>query len=292
MHRIEVHAAALNPKDVLVRKGKMRWLTGARLPRVPGYDVAGTLLDPTPELPAGSPVFGMIQDHAGGGCAEIASLKPHEFARAPDGVELAAAASLPLAGMTALQALRDLLRVGPGDVVLLNGASGGVGTLAVQIARALGARVVAVCSGRNAAFVTELGADEVVDYTQGLVLPSGRFDCVFDIFGTLPWPRARPLLRKTGRYCTAIPRPGAMAREALSRARLHRARLVVVESRREDLQWLASQVDAGGLRPVVELFVTLSESAEGHRHLETRRARGKVVVEVRTRGGGAYGQHA
>lgn len=278
--RVQVHAAALNPKDVLVRKGRMRWLTRAPFPRIPGYDLAGVLLDPAGDLPVGTPVFGMIQHHRGGACAEVALLHPGELARCPGALSYTEAASLPLAGLTALQALRDELGVRPGQTVLINGASGGVGTLAVQIAHALGAEVVAVCSGRNAAFVEQLGAARVLDYAVQDPAEQRGLDHVFDVYGNLGWSQGRTMLRAGGRFCTTVPRPGSVARGILRRVGLHRAALVVVKSRRDDLEQLARWVQSGTLSPVIDRVVRLEDSAEGHRHLETRRARGKVVVEV------------
>jgi len=276
--RVRVHAAALNPKDVLLRKGKMRWLPAGSLPRIPGYDFAGTLLDAAPGLPAGAEVFGMLQRNSGGAYAEILSAPPGELAALPTSLSMAEAASLPLAGQTALQALRDELGVTPGQRVLLNGASGGVGTLAVQIAKALGTRVVAVCSARNGERVTELGADRVIDYTSEDPAAERGLDHVFDIYGNLPWPRAKAMLRPGGRYCTTVPGPGAVARGALRRVGLHRAALVVVRSRRADLEQLSRWITSGQLRPVVDRTMPWTEAYAAHEYLETRRARGKVVL--------------
>ncbi len=278
--RVKVHAAALNPKDVLVRKGKMRWLVGGGLPRTPGYDLAGVLLDDAGGLPSGTEVFAMINSHAGGACAEIVSLPFDEVAEKPRTLSMIEAAALPLAGLTALQALRDELALERGQSVLVNGASGGVGTLAVQIAKALGASVTAVCSARNAELVRELGAARVLDYTVEPLHALRDFDAVFDVFGSFPWSAARHTLRPGGRFCTTVPRPASILRGGLRRLGLHRAALVVVRSRRRDLDVLRAMVDDGALRPVVDRVVTLADSAEGHRHLETRRARGKVVVTL------------
>jgi len=280
MARVRVHAAALNPKDVLLRKGRMKMLR-VPLPTVPGYDIAGELIDGANGWPAGTPVFGMIQSNRGGACAEVASLHFHELAQKPESLSMAQAASLPLAALTALQGLRDELGVRAGQTVLLNGASGGVGTLAVQIAKAMGAQVVAVCSGRNAELVAELGADRVIDYTTQTVTDERGLDHIFDIYGSLPWAKAKPMLARGGRFCTTIPRPGSIARGLLRKVNLHRAALVVVQSRRSDLEQLAAWVQSGELRPQVDLEVPLERSHEGHEHLETRRARGKVVVTLR-----------
>ncbi len=280
--RVEVHAAALNPKDILVRKGKMRWLVGRELPRTPGYDFAGVLLEDADGISTGSRVFGMVNAQTAGACAEQVSVPFDELAVQPEGLSMVEAAALPLAGLTALQALRDELRLQPGACVLLNGASGGVGTLAVQMARALGAaEVLAVCSGRNRELVEGLGATRVIDYGRESLDDAGGLDAAFDIFGTLPYERAKKLLQRGGRYCTTIPAPGAMLREGLRRVGLGRAALVVVHSRRRDLEQIRAWVEAGTLRPLVDRVVALEESAEGHRYLETRRARGKVVVRLR-----------
>jgi NADPH:quinone reductase-like Zn-dependent oxidoreductase len=276
---VRVEACALNPKDVLVRKGKMVWLTGRRFPRIPGYDLAGTLLTEADGLPTGTPVYGMVDSHQGRACAQEVVLGVRHVARRPAGLSAIDAASLPLAGLTALQALRDQLGVEPGASVLINGASGGVGTLAVQIARQLGARVTGVCSGRNAELIRELGAHAVVDYTTEDVRALHGFDHVFDVFGSLPWP-VGPLLAPGGRYCTTIVRPAFLARGALARMGLHRAHFVYVRSRRRDLDQLAAWVDAGALRPVVDRVLDLTAAADGHRQLETRRTRGKVVVRM------------
>lgn len=278
--RVRVHAAALNPKDILLRKGKMRWIFGSRLPRTPGYDIAGVLLDDADELSAGTEVFAMIQSHRGGGCAEMASVPFDELTTKPTGLSMVEAASLPLAGLTALQALRDELALVEGQTVMLNGASGGVGTLAVQVAKALGAEVLAVCSGRNRELVLSLGADRVIDYTKEKLDTQRDLDAVFDIYGNFPWPRARRTLRVDGRFCTTVPRPGSVLRGQLRRLGWHRAALVVVESRRRDLEQLRNWVNDGKVRPVVDRVFELDEASEAHTYIETRRARGKVVLRM------------
>ncbi len=276
--RVRVHAGALNPKDVLLRRGKMRWLGPARFPRIPGYDFAGVLMDPAGDLAAGTEVFGMVDSNYGGACAEVVRVPVDELAAKPAALSMVEAAALPLVGLTALQGLRDELELRRGDRILLNGASGGVGTVAIQIAALLGGRVTAVCSGRNRDLVTGLGARQVIDYTRAPI--TGRYERIFDIFGTLPWPRAKPLLEPGGRYCTTIPRGANVARGALRRLGLHPAALVVVESRRRDLEHLARWATAGDLRPVVDSIFPLAEARDAHARLETRRAQGKVVLTL------------
>ncbi|MCB9746177.1 MAG: NAD(P)-dependent alcohol dehydrogenase [Alphaproteobacteria bacterium] len=279
--RVRVRAAALNPKDVLVRKGRMRPYGAWGLPRTPGYDFAGELLDPVGELVEGQAVFGMLNGMAGATCAEQLLVPLDELAPKPEGLSFEQAAALPLAGLTALQALRDLLHVRAGQRVLINGASGGVGTLAVQLAAAMGAEVLASCSGRNAAQVQALGAARILDYTEGpSVFRELDCDAVFDVFGSLPAGPARVAMKPGALHCTTIPSGAHLARELLGRLGLSRARLVIVKSRRRDLEQLSRYVAEGRLRPVVDRVLPLAQSAEAHAYIETKRARGKVVLTL------------
>lgn len=281
--RVKVHAAALNPKDSQVRRGTMWWLIQGHWPRVPGYDFAGELLDDVDGLKRGEPVYGMIQAHEGGALAEVVSVPPDQLAKKPEGFGMAEAAATPLAALTALQALRDELHLQPGQRVLLNGASGGVGTFAVQIAKVLGAKVTAVCSSDNTELVRGLGADEVVDYKTQDVSELRGFDAVFDIYGSLPWKLAKKTLVEGGRYCTTIPQVNTVVRGALRRLGLHRAALVVVQSRRSDLNLLREFADAGNLRAVVDQVYPMNQVQQAYEHLDTKHARGKVVLRIASR---------
>lgn len=282
--RVRIHAAALNPKDILIRKGKMRLVTGRRFPQFSGQDLAGVVDAVGPGVRAlrlGEEVFGMINARRAGACAELALISIDAAALKPRRATMVEAAALPLASQTALQSLRDLAKVEPGDEVLLNGASGGVGVHAIQIAKILGARVVAVCSARNAGFVTELGADEVLPYDEvPLTKLNRRFDVFFDIFGSAPYPKIEHLLERRGRYVTSIPSPAAVARDLRTRWSSRSARLVVVRSRRRDLMTLAQWVDDGRLRPIVDRTYPIEDARRAHEYIETKRARGKVVLEV------------
>ncbi|MEQ9081038.1 MAG: NAD(P)-dependent alcohol dehydrogenase [Sandaracinaceae bacterium] len=282
--RVRVHAAALNPKDVLVRKGKLRVFTGRRFPQRSGYDLAGEVdaLGPgVRSLRMGEEVFAMIQSWRAGACAELAIVPEGELAPKPRSISMTDAAGIPLAALTALQALRDLARVRRGERVVINGASGGVGVFAVQIAKLLGAHTVAVCSAKNAEHVSRLGADEVVPYDErALEAEPGPFDVIFDVFGSAPHRKVKHLLDPRGRYVTTIPSPGHVFRDLTTRWTKRPARLVVVRSRRRDLEQLARWVDAGELAPVTDRVWPMADAAEAHAYIETKRARGKVVLEV------------
>ena len=281
---VRVAAAALNPKDVLVRKGKFRLISGRRFPRIPGYDFAGTveqLGEGVSGIALGDEIYGMVNAWSGGTCAELVALPAGELAPRPPLLSMEEAAATPLAALTALQALRDLLDVRSGDRVAINGASGGVGLFAVQIASLLGGRVAAICSARNAGLVREVGACEVIPYDErDPVASSRRFDAFFDVFGNRPYSRVRSDLNHPRRHVTTVPSGGAILQDLTSRLLGRSVRMVAVKSNRPDLEQLTRWIDAGELRPVVDRICPLEDSADAHAYLETRRARGKVVLTL------------
>jgi len=273
----------VNPKDIIVRKGKFKIATGKKFPLIVGHDIAGEVVEAGlgADLGEGDLVYGMINDFAGRAYAEYAAVDCKQLALAPSSIGLEVAAAVPLAAQTALQALRDDAQLQPGQSVLINGASGGVGVFAVQIAKILGARVTAVCSHRNAELVKELGAEEVVDYGRTeLANLDARFDVIFDVFGNYHFEKLRHLLGPRGTYVHTIPSSRIFRDVARTFVRRRNAKLVVVKSRRDDLDWLRQHIDAGRLRVVVDRSFSLADVADAHRYMETKRARGKVVLAV------------
>lgn len=273
----------VNPKDVVVRKGKFQVATGKRFPIIVGHDIAGEVVEvgTGADLALGEHVFGMINDFAGRAYAEYAAVDAGQLGRAPSSIDLQVAAAVPLAAQTALQGLRDDAEIAPGQNVLINGASGGVGVFAVQIAKILGADVTAVCSHRNIDLVRELGADHVIDYTETeLVTLSQRFDVFYDVFGNYSFDKVKHLLTPRGTYVQTIPSSRIFKDIARTFVRKQRAKLVLVRSRRSQLDWLRQQIDGSHLRVVLDRSFLLSGAADAHRYVETKRARGKVVLEV------------
>lgn len=281
---VRVRAAALNPKDSLIRKGKFRAVTRARFPRLLGYDVAGVVGavgEHVTRFRVGDDVFGMKQAWAGGTIAEEVCMLGDELALKPPKLSFEDAAALPLAGLTALQALRDEGRLKPGQKVLINGGSGGVGVFAIQIARALGAHVTTTSSARNLELCRSLGAHETWDYAakNGLE-PGAGWDVFFDVFGNRRFSRVRAALSPTGTYVSTVPAVNTAVLHVLTRFSARRARLVVVHSNGRDLEQLAQWAHAGTLAAVVDRVVPFTEVGSGQAHVETKRARGKVVIAV------------
>jgi NADPH:quinone reductase-like Zn-dependent oxidoreductase len=280
---IAVRACALNPKDVLVRKGKFRWLSGRRFPRGTGYDWAGEVLAIGPEVVGarvGDRCYGMLNGWSGATAAEQLIARADECAPMPTSLSFEEAAALPLAAQTALQALRDLGRVQAGQQVACLGASGGVGVYAVQIARALGAEVTASASAANLPMLTELGAHHVVDYHAADVLAGGPFDVIFDVFGNRRFDEAEPALADRGVFVSTVPSRAIFLAIVRTLGRPRRARLVAVRSRRADLLEVSALVERGQLRPVLDSVRPLDEVAAAHAQLETKHSRGKVVLRV------------
>ncbi len=281
---VRVSRAALNPKDALFRKGRFQVISGWRFPKRCGVDFAG-LVETTrsPHFRVGQRVFGMLDEltYRRGTLAEFVACRDHEAAMLPDGVSDEAGASVALVALTAIQALRDIGRVKPGSRVLVHGASGGVGTVAIQIARILGGQVDATASSRNLALCRELGASRAWDYAStGLEESKARFDVVFDVFGNLRFSEIRSALGPHGVFISTIVSAGGLARDALTRLARVQQRVVAVRARRRDLEQVASWMTAGELRAVIDSRFPLERIQEAFAVLESKRARGKIVVEV------------
>lgn len=281
---VRIRAAALNPVDAEVRRGRFRPLPGQRLPKVPGCDFAGTVVAlgaGTSGFQPGDAVYGMSYTWKGGALAGLIAISASQIAHKPVNLTFDEAAGIPLAGLTALQALHDLGHALPGKRVLIHGASGGVGVFAVQIARTYGMHVVATSSSANLELTRMLGAHESVDYrAQRIETLPGGFDICFDVYGNLSWPLMRPLLKPGGVYVTTIPSVRNFVHQVLSWFTRRRARVVLVQPLHADLSELRALAENLDLKPVIDHVYPLAQAREAFARLESRRARGKVVLEI------------
>lgn len=280
---VRVKYAALNPKDSLFRKGKFALLSGRRFPKQCGLDFAGVVERAGGGLSAGTPVFGALNEwtFGRGTLADFVAPDAHEVAAIPAGVDAADAASVALVGLTSLQALRDVAGVAPGAEVLINGASGGVGTVAIQLARALGAKVTTVSSEEMRGLCSSLGAHEALAYAAlPELMRAARFDVVFDVFGNLRFGKMRGALKNKGVFVSTVPSVGRFLRDRFSRFSSHQERLVVVKPRREDLDQLGAWLLEGKLRAVIDSRFALSDYAAAFGKLESKHTHGKLVIEL------------
>lgn len=283
---LRVLASSVNPIDWKLASGKLRLLRPIRLPFVPGFDVAGEVVELGAGVTAFAPgdrVHARLAHGRGAASAEYSVADVAVTARMPAGMDPGEAAGLPLAGMTALQGLRDdckLPMTGATERVLVVGASGGVGHFAVQIARAAGATVVGVCSGRNAEMVARLGAHEVIDYTEpDAYRGQAPFDVVFDCVGGSP----RPWLARLGpggRYASPMPGVGTLLRSLINPLTRTKVRAVMLRTNAADLQVLDRLVEAGALRVVVDSRYPLAGLRAAWERSISGRAAGKLVIDV------------
>ena len=302
---VRVHAAAINPADWHVVRGLpyiARMIFGLRKPRpaVLASDMAGQVEavgKNVTRFGPGDEVFGRTRtahrpDRPAavdtGGCAEYACVSEDLLALKPAGLTFDQAAAVPLAALTALQALRDAGQVQPGQKVLINGASGGVGTFAVQIAKSFGADVTGVCSTSNVDMVRSIGADQVIDYTQEDFTQSGhRYDLILDT-ADRSLSECRRAVTPAG---TLVIIGGSAGRWINGLGRAYRARLLspLVRQRLppfltkwnlQDLHVLKDLIEAGKVTPVIDRTYPLKEAGEAMRYLEAGHARGKIVITV------------
>jgi NADPH:quinone reductase-like Zn-dependent oxidoreductase len=284
---VETVAGSVNPKDVLLRKGKFRrTLARDSLPRASGMDVSGRVVavgENVSGFALGDPVYGMTNHFAGGVHVEVARFHQTEIQHAPANISLEAASAVPLAAQTALQALRDCCVVKNGHKVLINGASGGVGHFAVQIAKVMGAETHAVCGPSNVDFVKSLGADAVYDYaTQPASLIKAQFDAVFDVFGKFTRAMFSDQLCPGGVYISTVPKFVTIGGELIARLGVNKSsRLVQVRSSSEDLLQLKMWIEQGLLHPHIQKFYLIKDAALAHKQIESRHTIGKVCITFR-----------
>ena len=294
---VRVRAAALHIGDCFGVRGSplpLRLMSGLRRPRygVPGYDVAGTVAavgSKVRRFAPGDAVFGVCRWPSSGAVAEYARAAETHLERLPEGLGYADAAAIPTSASAALHGLRDAGRLQAGQRVMINGASGGVGTFAVQIAKALGAEVTGVCSTANVELVRSIGADRVIDYTREDFSDDGaRYDLILDNIEDRPLAAVRHALAPGG---TLVLNSGTGARGFALLVRLlrpllispfvgHSLRRFLSTPNQKDLAFLVDLVERGAVRPVIDRTYALHETPDAVRRIETGHARGKVVVSV------------
>ncbi|MBQ0880609.1 NAD(P)-dependent alcohol dehydrogenase [Streptomyces rochei] len=288
---VRVLTASVNGGELAGRAGKLRpvtGLTGRGFPKRTGMDFVGEVVTPGPPgsgVTAGDRVWGLLpRRRMFGSAAEFVTVPPGKVARAPSSLDAAEAVSLLAGGTTALVALRDKARLRAGERLLVRGAAGGVGSVAVQLGRARGAHVTALAGARNLDFVRDLGADDAFDYATTGPAGLGRFDVVFDAVGT-DLGAYRRLLAPGGRMVAIafdLSRPGTSLARLLATTVYgpRRVRFFSGNPDRALLADLTALVEDGALRPVVDTVHPLSAIADAHRALERGGVRGKHVIRV------------
>lgn len=308
--RIDVRAASLNPLDYKVREGKAKLALPLKPPVALGCDVAGVVGAVGREVTrfaVGDAVFARLEKLRMGGLAERVAVAEHVVAKQPERATFEQAAAIPLAGLTSLQALREVAGLRAGQRVLIHAGAGGVGSLAIQIAKRLGLWVTTTTSTKNIDFVTSLGADDVIDYTKDKLEDRAKdLDAVFDSLGGASELASLAIVKRGGVVvgiggmpdmpfarewlpafaCPVVWLATARRRRAAAKAG---ARFAYLFMRPDGAQLaeLASWIDDGSLRPILHRTYPLDEFAEAFAELERGRARGKIVVQVSSPAGAA-----
>jgi NADPH:quinone reductase-like Zn-dependent oxidoreductase len=291
---IRVKSASVNPADWHILRAApffSRFTTGLLKPKQPilGIDAAGiveTVGSEVTDLKQGDEIFGDC--NLGGAFAEYACVKTGDLCKKPANCTFEEVATIPVAGLTALQALRDAGQIQPGQHVLINGSSGGIGVFAVQIAKSFSTNVTAVCSTKNLEFVKSLGADNVIDYTQVDIskLPQ-KFDVVLDNVGNLAVFTLLGLLKPVGKAVvtgyTSFSRMFRVGMASVLRSKRNNRQIgimIMKRSRPDDLETVAEMIASGKIKVVIDQRFRLDETPEAVRYLETGHVRGKVVINI------------
>ncbi len=284
---VGTEAVSVNPVDWRLARGEFRIATGLRPNRVPGCDFAGIALacgEGVKRVKPGDRVFGMISALSGGTYAQCISVPESLAIPIPDELDMYGAASLPLTSLTAFQSLFVHGRIAPGAHVLVNGASGGVGVCAVQLARIGRARVVAVAGPKNRELCLELGASSYIDYTESFALTRGvhEYDLILDAADTLDPGDAFDALTPSGALIALNPRPSRLFASLVNRTKRRRHHVEIVRPDGPQLARIAEHVSAGRMRPVVADVLPITDFAEAWRRSMNGHVAGKLVLDATT----------
>jgi NADPH:quinone reductase-like Zn-dependent oxidoreductase len=283
---VRVHAASVNPVDWQIREGLVKMFIRMKVPGIPGCDLAGEVTSvgkTANRLKVGDQVFAMMpQDW--GAQAELVALPESLVALKPAKMSMIEAGSVGATAITAVQALRDIGHVTAGTKLLVNGASGGVGISAVQIGKALGADVTAVCGGASFELAKSLGADHVIDYKTADFTKGGEtYDVIFDCIGNQPYGACKRVMRGKWVHVTTMPTGGVFLRSLFNPLFSGRVVPVIAKPTPERIAYVKSLLDEGKLRAVIDKVYPFAEVALAQEYSKAGRAKGKIVLDLQGR---------
>lgn len=277
---IRIRAAAVNPVDWKIREGYLQGFLNHKLPLILGWDVSGEVVEVGSEVAGfkvGDEVYARPDIERDGAYAEYIAVKASEAARKPATLDHIHAAAVPLTALTAWQALVETAQLQAGQTVLIHAAAGGVGSLAVQLAKAKGARVIATASAVNIGLVAELGADQFIDYTKTRFEDVAKdVDVVFDTIGDDTQERSWQVLKPGGILVSVVSPPP----ETTATARGVRSAFVFIQPSGQQLTAIARLIDKGQMKPILHTVLPLAEARQAHTISQGGHARGKIVLRV------------
>jgi len=281
---IKVYAASVNPVDWKIRKGNLKMMLNKKFPKILGIEVSGTVEEMGPNTTGyaiGQRVFAGMS-YEGKGYAQYTIAEIGRVIAIPDSISFEEASTMAVAGMTAIQGLRNKGRIKPGMDVIINGASGGVGTYALQIAKVLGAKVTAVCSAKNFDLVKSLGADVIIDYKEVdfTKLPK-KYNIVFDAVGYRTFWQTRRVLKKKGIYVNISPSIPLYITSMITRLNPgKKSKGFMLHPEMHDLEEVMNMIAEKKIKVVIDKVYPLEKLAEAHQYSESERAKGKIVISV------------
>lgn len=282
---IRVHASSVNPIDYKQRNGNHRFILGSPFPIILGYDVSGEVIETgknVTQFKKGDFVFGDLDNKYGGALAEYALGREKCFAHKPQNIDYKEAAAIPLAGLTALQSLRSKCRVKSGQTIIINGATGGVGHFAMQIANIFSARVIAVASKKNLESIKKYSPIKIIDYTtENLLNIEEKADIVFDVTGNLSFIKCLNILKENGIYISTLPRPKILLHKLIQPFTKGKKVLTLLRQHNaEDMKLLADWIQKDLLKPEIDSIFHFTKIQDAHRHAEQGSIVGKVVISM------------
>ncbi len=277
---VRVIAAGVNPVDSAPRSARFAQFLGIKLPAIPGYDIAGVVEKTGTKITkfkAGDAIYAYVDLKRGGGYAEFAIVTEKEAAPKPKSLTFVEAAAVPVVAETAWQALIDTAKLGAGETVLIHGGSGGVGTFAIQIAKARGAKVIATASTRNQDLLKQLGADVAIDYTKTKFEDVAKdVDVVLDSVGKDTLARSYGVVKKGGFIVTLVAEPD---KAELDKHGIHGASLGV-EPNSDELAQIGKLIDDKKIKVIVSQVLPLTDASKAQAQADTHHTRGKIVLKI------------
>ena len=284
---IQVHASSINPVDWKILRGDLRVIFGRKPPQILGGDFAGIVLEAgeNDRFKVGDKVWGLTEIRkfrsTPGAHAQITRCASHIVDHMPTNLTFTEAGTLPLVALTAFQSLVHHAHLKAGESVLINGCSGGVGTVAIQLAKALGANVTGVCSGANKSLALELGCNQVIDYkTSNLLACTDRFDVWFDVVGHHSLRTVRHQLKPKGTYINIVKLLSTRLSGFLNPLRQRSSHAVFVAPDADDLAQLRTHLEQGAIKAVIDTVYPLDDIASAYTHNRTHRVVGKLAVTM------------
>lgn len=282
---IKVKAVSINPIDWKQRKGNHKFILGSPFPIVLGYDICGEVVETGSEIKQfkkGDKVFGVLDNKYGGALAEFAVAHENCIFHQPENISDAEAAALPMASLTALQALRDKAGLQKGQTVLILGASGGVGHMAIQIAKIMGAKVIAVAGESSKTFVEQFHPDEFIDYrSQDILTLKQKVDVFFDVAGIYSFPKCKHLLKPGGVYINTLPRPKILIHKILQWfTNGKKVKTLLMKHHQKDLFQIKQWIEENKISVKIDRSFTLENISDAHTFAQQGHSKGKNVVLI------------